>query len=240
MLANWEKIFLNRISTVKFLQICLYLAIIQRRNAVGLLQREAGNEFHVCSVWKDQKSFTQAEQETRLIVSALTSRSWTEKFCRATTKSCHRRRAPGKETMIGSQWKFLHRLALALTPILPPLHLFCSAPPPSPRPLQSIRLMNFYLAQTVLNSIWTCAYNYLLRVSKVTTHSLISMHYQLTNLIAGRLIRSSVIGAELRRNTEWKIIMHKGLHTHSPSLPLFFYSQTATRTHKHKHTHTAH
>lgn len=56
--------------------------------------------------------------------------------------------------------------------------------------------MNFYLAQTVLNSIWTCAYNYLLRVSKVTAHSLISMHYQLTNLIAGRLIGSSVEGAE--------------------------------------------
>ena len=68
--------------------------------------------------------------------------------------------------------------------------------------------MNFYLAQTVLNSIWTGAYNYLLRVSKVTAHSLISMHYQLTNLIAGRLIGSSVGGwrveggGELKRNTK--------------------------------------
>lgn len=56
--------------------------------------------------------------------------------------------------------------------------------------------MNFYLAQTVLNSIWTPAHNYLLRVSKVTALSLISMHYQLTNLIAGRLIGSSVGGGQ--------------------------------------------
>lgn len=39
-------------------------------------------------------------------------------------------------------------------------------------------------------------------VAMATEPGLISMHYQLTNLIAGRLIRSSVIGAELRRNTE--------------------------------------
>lgn len=72
-------------------------------------------------------------RKLKLTVGALTSQL-NEEVCITTTKSFHKWRAPSKEAMIGSRWKFLHRLALALTPILPPqpppLHLFCSAPPP--------------------------------------------------------------------------------------------------------------
>ena len=81
--------------------------------------------------------------------------------------------------------------------------------------------MAFTSHSLLLKSIWIGAYNHLPPVVSVVTEPvLISMHYQLTNLIAGRLIRSSVIGAELRRNTEWKIIIHTWQWPLSHSLAL--------------------
>ncbi len=65
-------------------------------------------------------------------------------------------------------------------------------------------------ADCFLNYIWTCADNYLLKVSKVSKLCLISMHYQLTALIGGRLITSPCF----RGRTEAK----SGMKIPSPAL----------------------